>query len=81
MDGTMPDDAWLAAFFAECEALFGDDDGRHGLDVPPEPGWCDAVSGGVSGSAAEFGPVGLWPVEVLQEALAGAPGAELARVV
>ncbi|WP_020015510.1 HNH endonuclease signature motif containing protein [Promicromonospora sukumoe] len=81
MDGTMPDDAWLAALFAECEALFGDDDGRHGLDVPPEPEWCGAVSGGRPESAADFGPVELWPVEVLREALAEAPGAELARVV
>ncbi|WP_084800603.1 HNH endonuclease, partial [Promicromonospora kroppenstedtii] len=81
VDGAMPDDAWLAAFFAECEALFGDDDGRQGLDVPPEPGWCDAVAGGLSGSVAEFGPVVLWPEEVLREALAEAPGAELARVV
>ncbi|MFI2489011.1 HNH endonuclease [Promicromonospora kroppenstedtii] len=81
VDGTMPDDAWLAAFFAECEALFGDDDGRQGLDAPPEPEWCDAVAGGLSGSVAEFGPVGLWPEEVLRGALSEAPGAELARVV
>ncbi|MFE7507276.1 HNH endonuclease, partial [Promicromonospora sp. NPDC057488] len=81
MDGTMPDDAWLAALFAECEALFGDDDGRHGLDVPPEPEWCGTVSGGLRDSAADFGPVALWPDEVLQEALTEAPGAELARVV
>ncbi|MFE7506235.1 HNH endonuclease [Promicromonospora sp. NPDC057488] len=81
VDGTMPDDAWLEALFAECEALFGDDDGRHGMEVPPEPGSRDAVCCGLSESPADFGPVALWPAEVLREALAEAPGAELARVV
>ncbi|MFE7509155.1 HNH endonuclease, partial [Promicromonospora sp. NPDC057488] len=81
MDGSMPDDAWLATLFAECEAWFGEYEGRHGLEVPPEPEWCETAYGGRLDTAAGFGPVVLWPEEVLREALAEAPGAELARVV
>jgi hypothetical protein len=81
VDGTMPDDAWLAALFAECEARFGDQDRRYELDAPPGPEWCDTVPVSPPDALASYGPVALWPVEVLQEALAGAPGAELARVV
>ncbi|MFI2364349.1 HNH endonuclease [Promicromonospora sp. NPDC019610] len=53
----MPDDTWLAALFAEGEALFGERDRLRASGAPVEPE--------------------RWPVE----ALAGAPGAELAWVV
>ncbi|MFD6444093.1 hypothetical protein ACFWEJ_03260, partial [Promicromonospora sp. NPDC060204] len=76
-DGKMPDDAWLAALFAEGDALFGEREPRFAPDVPGGPDWFDMAPD----EALSHGPVALWPVEVLRQALAREPGAELARVV
>ncbi|MFD7307131.1 HNH endonuclease [Promicromonospora sp. NPDC059942] len=76
-DGKMPDDAWLAALFAEGDALFGEREPRFAPDVPVGPDWFDMAPD----EALSHGPVALWPVEVLRQALAREPGAELARVV
>ncbi|MFJ3404848.1 HNH endonuclease [Promicromonospora sp. NPDC090134] len=75
--GKMPDDAWLAALFAEGDALFGARDERCTLGVPAVPDRFDMAPD----DALTHGAVALWPVEVLREALAGAPGVELAHVV
>ena len=58
------------------------------LNAPPDS-WPSVAPDGLLGSAPEDAPVrppegvpvALWPVEVLQQALSGAPGAGLARVV
>ncbi|MEV0890557.1 HNH endonuclease [Promicromonospora sp. NPDC050262] len=76
-DGKMPDDAWLAALFAEGDALFGECEPGRAPDVPAGPDWFDRAPD----VSLSHGPVAVWPVEVLREALAGPPGAELAHVV
>ena len=58
------------------------------LNAPPDH-WPDVAPDSLLGSAPEEAPsrppegvpAALWPVEVLQQALSGAPGARLARVV